>query len=262
MRLLSVALTFAKVATQQQLAYRGEFAGVFINAFAVDTLNAAVSVAVIYAHTDSLRGWSAGEMLVVVGMFNVVLGVMSTIMFPSLNRTAEDVYEGTFDYVLMKPVPSLFFASTHQVQVGHLVNSIMGVVLCAVGLFILEAGELSWRVALFPLMLASALAIFYAFVVAMTTLVFWAVRLEGIESMFNVFFRTARYPVDIYPTWIRGFLTYMFPVAFVSTVPTETLVGRDSGWLIAVGPVIAALAVYGATRFWRLGLRRYSSASS
>ena len=172
------------------------------------------------------------------------------------------MYEGTFDYVLMKPVPSLFFASTHQVQVGHLVNSIMGVVLCAVGLFILEAGEFSWRVALFPLMLASALAIFYAFVVAMTTLVFWAVRLEGIESMFNVFFRTARYPVDIYPTWIRGFLTYMFPVAFVSTVPTETLVGRDSGWLIAVGPVIAALAVYAATRFWRLGLRRYSSASS
>ena len=82
-------------------------------------------------------------------------------------------------------------------------------------------------------MLASGLAVFFAFVVAMTTLAFWAVRLEGVESMFNVFFRTARYPVDIYPRWLRGFFTYLFPVAFVSTVPTETLVGRDSGWLIA-----------------------------
>ncbi len=262
MRLLSVALTFGRVATQQKLAYRGEFVGEFVNAFAVDALNAVVSVAVIYAHTDSLRGWSAGEMFVVVGLFNVVLGVMSTIMFPSLNRTAEDVYEGTFDYVLMKPLPSLFLASTRDFHVSRSVNSIMGLVLCAFGLFTLGAGELSWRVALFPLMLASSLAIFYAFVVGMTTLAFWAVRLERIESMFNVFFRTARYPVHIYPTWLRGFFTYLFPVAFVSTVPTETLVGRDSGWLIAVGPVIAALAVYGATRFWRLGLRRYSSASS
>ena len=77
MRLLSVALTFARVATQQKLAYRGEFLGEFINAFAVDTLNAVVSVTVVFAHTDSLRGWSAGEMFVVVGLFNVVLGVMS-----------------------------------------------------------------------------------------------------------------------------------------------------------------------------------------
>ena len=55
-------------------------------------------------------------------------------------------------------------------QVGHFVNSIVGVVLCAFGLFILEAGALTWRVALFPLMLASALRdLPYAFVVAMTT---------------------------------------------------------------------------------------------
>ena len=131
----------------------------------------------------------------------------------------------------MKPVPSLFFASTHYVQVGHFVNSIVGVVLCAFGLFILEAGALTWRVALFPLMLVSALAIFYAFVVAMTTLVFWAVRLEGLESMFNVFFRTSRYPVDIYPKWIKGFLTYLFPVAFVSTVAHRNL-GRSRFGLV------------------------------
>ena len=113
-RLLSIALTFAKVSTQRELSYRGEFAGNFVNAFGVDAFMAVVAVSVIFVHTDSLRGWSAGEMLAVVGIWYFVLGLMSMAMFPSLNQLVEDVHEGTFDYVLMKPVPSLFLASTRN----------------------------------------------------------------------------------------------------------------------------------------------------
>ena len=261
-RLLSIALTFAKVSTQRELSYRAEFAGNFVNAFGVDAFMAVVAVSVIFVHTDSLRGWSAGEMLAVVGIWYFVLGLMSMVMFPSLNQVVEDVHEGTFDYVLMKPVPSLFLASTRNFAAANSAFVLMGLSLALFGIFALEAGQASWRIALFPVLLASGLAIFYALLIAMTTLVFWAVRLDNIEHLFNVFFRTGRYPVDIYPFWIRGFLTFIFPVAFVSTVPTETLTGRDPSWLMALAPVIASLAVYGATRFWRLGLKRYSSASS
>ena len=227
-RLLSIALTFAKVSTQRELSYRAEFAGNFVNAFGVDAFMAVVAVSVIFVHTDSLRGWSAGEMLAVVGIWCFVLGLMSMVMFPSLNQVVEDVHEGTFDYVLMKPVPSLFLASTRSFAAANSAFVLMGLSLALFGIFALEAGQLSWRIALFPVLLASGLAIFYALLIAMTTLVFWAVRLDNIEHLFNVFFRT----------------------------------GRDPSWLMALAPVIASLAVYGATRFWRLGLRRYSSASS
>ena len=213
-RLLSIALTFAKVSTQRELSYRAEFAGNFVNAFGVDAFMAVVAVSVIFVHTDSLRGWSAGEMLAVVGIWYFVLGLMSMVMFPSLNQVVEDVHEGTFDYVLMKPVPSLFLASTRNFAAANSAFVLMGLSLALFGIFALEAGQLSWRIALFPVLLASGLAIFYALLIAMTTLVFWAVRLDNIEHLFNVFFRTGRYPVDIYPVWIKGFLTFIFPGGF------------------------------------------------
>ena len=154
-RLLSIALTFAKVSTQRELSYRAEFAGNFVNAFGVDAFMAVVAVSVIFVHTDSLRGWSAGEMLAVVGIWYFVLGLMSMVMFPSLNQVVEDVHEGTFDYVLMKPVPSLFLASTRSFAAANSAFVLMGLSLALFGIFALEAGQVSWRIALFPVLLAS-----------------------------------------------------------------------------------------------------------
>ena len=34
---------------------------------------------------------------------------------------------------------------------------------------------------------------------------------------------TGRFPVDIYPGWLRGGLTYIIPVVFIITVPAQAL---------------------------------------
>ena len=148
-RLLSVALTLAKVSTQRELSYRGEFFGNFVNAFGVDAFMAVVGVSVIFVHTDSLRGWSAGEVLAVIGIWYFVLGFMSMVMFPSLNQVVEDVHEGTFDYVLMKPVPSLFLASTRNFAAANSAFVLMGTSLALFGIFALDAGQASWRLRFF-----------------------------------------------------------------------------------------------------------------
>ena len=75
-------------------------------------------------------------------------------------------------------------------------------------------------------------------------------------------YQAGRWPVSVYPGWLRVGFTVLVPLAFAVTVPASVLAGHSSGWLV-LGSVAftAALAVL-TRRIWRLALRRYSGAST
>ncbi|HVC81656.1 MAG TPA: ABC-2 family transporter protein [Chloroflexota bacterium] len=71
-----------------------------------------------------------------------------------------------------------------------------------------------------------------------------------------------RFPVDAYPLWLRRVLTFVVPVALVTTVPAEALTGHLATLVPLVSVLTATLMVWLSTRLWRLGLGQYTSASS
>jgi ABC-2 type transport system permease protein len=61
---------------------------------------------------------------------------------------------------------------------------------------------------------------------------------------------------------LRAFFTFVVPVAFLTTVPAEAILGRATGpWLLAGGAVAAGSLVV-SRWFWQFALRFYTSASS
>ena len=75
-------------------------------------------------------------------------------------------------------------------------------------------------------------------------------------------FEAGRYPVDIYRRPIRLGLTYIIPLAFITTFPAAALVGKSSPTNVAAALVVAALSLVGTSAFWRYGLRHYTGASA
>ena len=75
-------------------------------------------------------------------------------------------------------------------------------------------------------------------------------------------YEAGRWPISLYPGWLRFGLTFLVPVAFATTVPAEALTGRlDTPTLFGALALAAALLV--ASRlFWRTGVRHYSGASA
>jgi len=66
----------------------------------------------------------------------------------------------------------------------------------------------------------------------------------------------------VYPTWLRLTMTYLVPVGFAVTVPSESLTGRLTWERVIVGTLFLIVAL-GATRaVWRLGTRHYAGASA
>jgi ABC-2 type transport system permease protein len=82
------------------------------------------------------------------------------------------------------------------------------------------------------------------------------------QELFRAIWDTARFPVTAFPAVLRVALTFVMPIAFMTTVPAEALLG-----LASTASVVSAIGISGvmfvlSAQFWKLTIRNYSSASS
>src|SRR5713101_7226417 len=88
----------------------------------------------------------------------------------------------------------------------------------------------------------------------------WFIRVENVLIVFLTFWEAGRWPVAIYPPWLRATLTFLVPVTFATTVPVEALAGRLAPETL-VGAVLLGAGMLALSRwFWLAGIRRYSGA--
>ena len=81
--------------------------------------------------------------------------------------------------------------------------------------------------------------------------------------IFQSMYEAGRWPVSLYPGWLRYGLTFVVPVAFATTVPAEALTGRLNLGDAAGSRQGLALVLFAVSRFfWHVGLRHYSGASA
>ena len=75
-------------------------------------------------------------------------------------------------------------------------------------------------------------------------------------------FQTGRWPIGIYPTWLRLSVTFVVPIAFAVTVPAEAVTSRLDWQTLALAAGFAVV-FFAITRwFWRFGLKSYTGASA
>ncbi|MFM7652258.1 MAG: ABC transporter permease, partial [Vulcanococcus sp.] len=111
-------------------------------------------------------------------------------------------------------------------------------------------------------LLLAAAVILYSLWFVLAALSIWFVKIWNATEVLRSVLVAGRYPVSAYPPTLRLLFTFVLPVAFLTTVPAQALIGQGS-WPWALGSLLVALIVLCATRlFWRFALRHYTSASS
>jgi ABC-2 type transport system permease protein len=90
----------------------------------------------------------------------------------------------------------------------------------------------------------------------------WFVKIYNVTEVLRGLLEAGRFPIAAYPAAYRVFFTFVVPVAFLTTVPAQTMLHQGGrGWLLASALLAIVLALL-ANRFWRFALRFYTSASS
>lgn len=261
MKAVRLALLHLRVGVMNEMQYRANFVvQLFQSLVAVAT--GLVVLSLIFDRTDQLDGWTRPQLLVVMGVFTLVGGIVGFVIEPNMGRVMMDIRQGTFDHVLTKPVDAQLLSSVREFRLWRLTDALVGVVVLSWGIADLDTSLRALDVVGFVLTLAAGTVLVYCLWLAVTTGAFWFVRMEQVQELFTGLYRAGAYPVTVYPTWLRLTLTYLVPIGFAITVPSESLTGRLT-WergLITVGFLVVA---FGLTRLlWKAGTRRYAGASS
>jgi len=261
MNALRVSLLHLRIGVMNELQYRVNFAlQVLQSLLAVAT--GLVVLWLIYSYTTELNGWSESELLAILGIQILIGGLIRALVQPNMLRLMDDVREGKLDYALTKPVDAQVLVSVRQVEIWQAIDIVSGGIVLGVALFRL-GGELGpIDVLAFTLALILGALMIYCFWLVITTVSFWVVRMEHVLELWEGLYQTGRFPMGIYPGWLRFSVTFLVPIAFAVTVPAEAVTSRLE-WqtlLLAAG---FAVVLFTFTRwFWRVGLRNYTGASA
>jgi ABC-2 type transport system permease protein len=261
MSALRLTWLYLKVGVMNELQYRVNFFVQLLQAL-IQVATGLVMLSLVYSHTQELNGWTEAELLTLIGVQILLGGVIHTFIQPNMERLLEDVQQGTLDYALTKPEDSQVLVSVRQIRFWQLVEMVSGLILVIVGLTRIDHTIGPLDAVAFAVTLMVGAVLIYCFWLIVTTGAFWVVRMENVLELFEGVYQTGRWPIGVYPGWLRYSVTFLVPVAFAVTVPAQALTARLQlpTFLLAVGFMVVLL---GFTRwFWRFGLRRYSGASA
>lgn len=250
------ALSFV-LSVKRSLAFRTNF--VFGSLVALTTTIAAVvTVLVIYTQVESLAGWMRDEVLVVIGCYQMLGGMLTTFIEPNAMWFDQRVKRGELDEILLKPVPSLYLATLGMQAPLGLAGVFLGLFVIGIGLrdyfslLNLLAGTGTYL---------SALVLLWATRVLVMLVSLWAPSLT-LDVMYDALWQFGRYPVAIYRQPVRAVLTFMIPIGLTTTVPALALTRGIDLPLLALGVGVGPGAFVLVNCLWSRSLRRYTSATS
>jgi len=258
---MRLALLYLRVGAMNEIQYRANFVIQLLQSLiAVST--GLIVLALIFRQTGDLQGWTQPQLLIVMGVFTIVGGLIGFAIEPNMGRLMSDVQQGTFDYVLTKPADSQLLVSVREFRIWRLTDVVVGAVVMVWGVVQLDVSPGIADVLAFVVTMAFGVVMIYCVWLILSTGAFWFVRMEMLQELFTGLYRAGQYPVGIYPSWLRVGLTFLVPIGFAVTVPSESLTSRLTTGR-AVVMLVAFMVLITLTRLiWRRGVRRYDGASA
>ena len=250
---------FWSTAIAAELEYRINFAIAALSSIG-NLIGSLFGLFLFYRTGYTFAGWQWEEAIVVLGVFTILEGFSSTFLAPNLSKIVNHVQNGTLDFVLLKPISSQFWLSTRAISPWGFPNLCFGW-----GIVIYAGSRLglsfsNYLLGLIPLIFGCISL--YSIWFMLGAMSIWFVKIYNVTEVLRGLMEAGRYPMAAYPTSYRFFFTFVVPIAFLTTVPSETLLGRgEAVWII--GSMFLAIGLlFASNQFWRFALKFYTSASS
>ncbi len=244
-----------------ELEYRAAFIGQVVIAI-TQTAWQLVAIWVLFAHRDHLGTWTMWEAIIVLGLYIFFDGTIEMFFRPNLEQIVEHIRLGTMDFILLKPVNSQFLATVRVVHFRHLGDVVAGLGVALYALWHLNVQPRFLSVIAFLALLLAGGIILYSLLLILVTLSFWFVNVTNIIELIWSVYEAGRFPIDIYPQAVRWVLTFVIPIAFITTIPAEALLGRVTPRSALTAMFMAIVILTISSIFWRYATLHYTSASS
>ncbi len=224
---------------------------------------------VLASRFGSIAGWSGAEVAMLIGVSRAGQG-FAYLLGRGLDPAnfAPTVRDGSFDRVLVRPVPPLVWMMTSDIQLRYLFRGFTGTAIVVVAG---RGAGMPWtapNVALLVVAAAACGTMLLAINVLGASLTL--ITSEGSEIT-NLLgdggLGLISFPLDLYGSPLRFVFTFVIPVGLCVYVPLLVVLGRDGPGVLGAGLLWALPAVLGgfvaaSSLAWRLALTHYRSSGS
>jgi ABC-2 type transport system permease protein len=258
-----VYLWLISAAIRAQLQYRVSFALDVIGMFLVTFLDF-VAVLVIFHNVPQLGSFTVAEVAFLYAL-SAMSFALAEFAVGHLDALSEMVRTGSFDVMLARPRGTLFQVLAADFRVRRLGQLLQG---AAVFVYAVGALDVPWNAARIGMIVVTVLfgaAIFSAVWVFVICVVFWTIEGREASSAFTYGGQfLTQFPIEIYSQWLRRFLAYLVPMAFVSYFPSLYVLDKEDplglpSFLRFSAPGVAVGAAIVAGAMWRFAVRHYRS---
>jgi ABC-2 type transport system permease protein len=259
-------LTIYAALWKNSVAREMSFKGNFILWIIVELLWFALQltfIGVLYLHTDKIGSWSKWQVVLLVGASSFIQQTFQAFFLTNCTGLSELVRTGKMDFLLALPINTRFIVSLRQVDLGGFVNGAFAVAVMIYALVQLHLVPTSGELLGFLALCAVGILIHYSLMFTLASISFWTVRAQGIVWGYYNLFNIARMPDEAFRGAFKIVFTFVLPVLLISNVPVRVLAEKLTSpvqllALLGLGVVCAIFSEW----FWRLSVRRYTSASS
>ncbi|MDP2649603.1 MAG: ABC-2 family transporter protein [bacterium] len=210
--------------------------------------------------TKVIGGFTLPQIIFFFATFNLI-DTLGQFFLREVYRFRSYVISGYFDYILTKPISSLF-----RSLLGG--SDVLDLFLLFISLLfiIFTFGKIApasiFNIILYISFIFNGLLIALSFHTFVLSIGILTTEVDNTIMLYRDLTQMGRIPIDLYKEPVRGFLTFIIPVGVMMTFPAKAIMGFLSFTLISASFLIGISLFFLSIYFWRYSLRYYSSASS
>lgn len=256
-----VWLTLTKQQFQQQIVNARGAAILFIFGKLFRLATAFLLLYLVVGRAQLISGYTLAQAIFILTLFNLMSQATQMLM-RGIYVFRQKIVDGTFDFYLLNPLSELFYSLFSYTDPMDLI------------LFIPYIGLTIWAATLTGATFTffNVMGTILLLILALLTIVAWHIFILGVGirylevdnavMLYRDLEKMAAFPINMYGKFGSVFLTYIIPLALLSTIPANLLFGLFNPLSILLFAALAVLQLKLALWYWRRSLLHYSSASS
>lgn len=261
MHTLKVLSSLLKINIQMSLAYRADtVVNILLNLMWLGW--EILSLSIIFNNTDTIGGWGFPELIALLGVFRLVNTMMIALIWPNTEKFNQSVRDGSMDYTILQPVNSMFLVTFSRITVWRVWDLVLAFILIGLGINMAGGSITALHVLTFSLLALSGIIVIYSLWIVLIALTFWFTKFDNNVTILQALLDAGRYPVSVYPVWLRIIVTFIIPIAVATTIPLQALRGELGLNQVLIFLLVGIVSFVIASQVWKAGLKRYSGASS
>jgi ABC-2 type transport system permease protein len=259
-------LRYVDFSLRSQMEYRGSFLMQAFSHFAVTGLEF-LGLAALFQRFGQIQGWTLPQIGLFYGIISVSFAIVEGVArgFDIFSRY---VNTGDFDRILLRPRSTALQVLGRELQLMRAGRLFQGMIVLTWSALILDIQWTAGSIVLLFWAIAGGVCVFGGLFILQATMCFWTTEsLEIVNCTTYGGVDAAQFPLTIYRPWFRAFFTFVIPLAAINYFPAHAILNRADPlgsplWFQWISPVIGVIFLMACLKFWRFGVKRYTSTGS